>query len=244
MFQYKNALLSKKIPTWFGLSIVTTSLVLGIYQIESESSIDSKASDHIYHNLTVSNVTDNSVSISWQTPQKKNTILKYGISPQSIDQIVYDDRDILKQEAGEYFNHYVTIKELNSNTNYYFSPDSSPDQIHQLITGSKLNDSKQKESIISGYVETLNHNPAEGVLVYLKADQSNLLSTMVTNSGEWSIPLHNLKKSDLSAFYLYDRESLLEIDLVGDSDLKSHISIKYKNKHIKPIITLGQDYIF
>ena len=66
----------------------------------------------------VKRVTDNSAEISWSTDAPGSSIVKYGASPNALNETAEEPWGGTKDASG--YNHSVWIKNLKPNTNYYF----------------------------------------------------------------------------------------------------------------------------
>ena len=118
----KNTLNKFKIPTILGLGIIVMGIIVGVYLTVNEQIFISRASPNIAaQNITLSNISDDSVTISWQTQTPVSSFITYGITnPGST--VVLDDRDNNNPAGGSkpHSIHYVIIKNLLPKTGYQY----------------------------------------------------------------------------------------------------------------------------
>ncbi|MFQ5492731.1 MAG: fibronectin type III domain-containing protein [Candidatus Dojkabacteria bacterium] len=73
--------------------------------------------------IVIGNQTATSATVSFLTPAAAtDATLKYGTSTDSLDLIASDNRDIGTGTSGNYTTHIIDLKNLQANTEYYFSP--------------------------------------------------------------------------------------------------------------------------
>ncbi len=107
-----------KIPTLLGLGIIILGLIAGVYLVLREQIFFSQASSSVApQNIIVSNITEDSVTISFTTASPATSFITYGLQNPK-EQTVLDDRDTDKPTAR--LTHYVTIKNLSGQTNYQY----------------------------------------------------------------------------------------------------------------------------
>jgi hypothetical protein len=105
----------------FGLAII----LLGAFGLsgaraQSSDDVDSLPPVRITHGPVVENVTDSTATIAWSTNVNSGTTLRYGTSPNHLD-----------QGAGMPwggFTHRVYLKDLRPGTEYFFQAESGKAQ--------------------------------------------------------------------------------------------------------------------
>ena len=113
-----NSLLDRfRIPTLLGLAIIILGTATGVYLVLQNQTITSQATiDNTPQKVTISNITDTSVTISWQTPSKIGSFVSFGTT--SPNQTVVDDRDTSAPIPRT--DHVATIRNLTPQTSYNY----------------------------------------------------------------------------------------------------------------------------
>ena len=99
-----------KIPTLLGLGIILLGIGVGVFLVlRQQTFLSSAAPSQTPQNITVSNITDSEVSISWQTSNPSLGFVTFGQSDAN-EQTVLDDRDNKLPQT--HLIHYVSLKNL------------------------------------------------------------------------------------------------------------------------------------
>ncbi len=180
-------------------ALLSLGLFLTIFLVNNRTNFFSKASTGDFpKNIQISNITDDSVTISYQTDGKVIGNIIFGIDPDNLDFISIDDRDQLNQISNTYNFHHITLRGLEPNTKYFFSINSgtnnylNENNFFEFQTGSLI--TKEPPSQIPAVGNVLLQNgtsPSEGI-IYLKTNNSQLTSTLIKN-GKYIIPLNSLR---------------------------------------------------
>jgi len=241
----KKNLLNKKIPTFLGLLFLALGIAGAIFFINKGKSLspDTKAKikpEKIY----LTNIGDNQFTVSWITKKKTSGAIKYGKTTK-IKTVVPDDRDQLSGEKGEFLTHYVTIKNLEPATTYYFkiiSGNSLYDnngQLYKVTLGPAIG-SGGEAKIVNGKVLDSNNLPAKGAIVYLNAADAVPASSLTDKEGRWVIYLNKIRNTSLTEYINLDPEAaVLKINAEAGSQSASAVTIT-KNAFPVPDIILGQ----
>ncbi len=191
------------IPTILGLLIAIGGLTAGLWLLKGPSSFGVRASgDEIPIDIRTTNITDNSLTVSWTTAKATSGFVKYN------DLVVSDDRDQERGNVGNYFTHIISLRGLKSSTGYKIKIGSGKSQSNEQIvtTGPTLRNPPPAD-VIYGQVNTLGGDPADGALVYAQIPGMVSQVALVKASGSWVIPLSLSRTSDLTSYAPYDRES-------------------------------------
>lgn len=239
-----------RIPTFLGLAVVFLGIVGGVFLLRSRTGFFSKAESEITpKQVRITNIAENSFSVSWVTDKKTQGHLLYGESKDFLT-IANDDRDQLSGEKGSFYTHHVTVRGLKPNTDYFFKIVSDGENFdnngsfYQVKTGPSLSNPPPND-IVYGTVLKPDGTPAGGVIVYLSLANASPLSTLTRSSGTWAIPLNLSRTSDLSSWLSYDKEaSVLEIFIQGGIEGVANGMTTTKNDSPVPPITLGKDFDF
>ena len=202
-----------RIPTILGLSVIVFGLVTGIYLTLQNQIILTKAAPETNpKNITVSNIEDTSVTISWETNQKDKGLVKYGISS--------TDENSALSETGNI--HYVEISNLTPKTTYRYIIVSGKTKTNpgEFTTLSPLTPNTLKP--LTGSVLDGNQPVQEG-LVYLKVSDK-ILSATVKALGNFIIPLTSLGTTDVTVGNLEiisqdGKKATATVNLVNDGPI-------------------------
>ncbi len=239
----------KKIPTVFGLLIlalgigVTTFLVQkgDFFPISATTSEEPK-------DVRISNITDNSFTVSYFTDDKITGVISYGTSS-SLGQSGLDDRD---QELGKIVPHKIhnfTIRNLQPVTKYYFTIVSGKQTYSnnslpfEATTGTLLNVEPPAQDPMSGKVITPNGNPPEEAIIYVVAENSQVVSTITKSDGNFVLPLNSLRNQDLSSYFTLELDTSIKLLAIGEG-MFSNIGLSTLQSHPVPVITLSNNYDF
>jgi len=241
----------KRIPTIIALLILILGIVGGIFLIKNTSRWFAGANPEIIpKEVKITNITENSFTISWITDAQVPGFVKYG-TDEEIAFTAQDDRDQLSGNQGSFFTHHVTVKGLTPSTNYFFKISSggklfdNNGQLYQVSTGPTIQGPSRESDVAYGTILKQDGSPAEGVIVYLTLTNASPLSTITRSSGNWVIPLNLARSTDLSSWLIYDKEASVEEIFVqgGPAGTATAISVT-KNDSPLPPITLGGNFDF
>lgn len=228
-----------KIPTLLGLSIIFFGIAGGVFLVGREQTFFSQAApDLTPQNITFTNITDNSVVISWQTSQATNSFVTFGQeNPQG--QTVLDDRDL--QTPTPRKNHYVTLKNLLPETRYQLKIVSGKitSEVIKFTTVNPPLTQNGFRPVIGSVLE--GNTPLNDGIAYLSIAGAVAQSSLIKTSGNFLIPISKIRKSDLSDTYSLTEDSIAKLTIISD---KGDVSVLFKLKvadNTLPILKLGQD---
>lgn len=223
-----------------GLIILILGLGVGVYLVLNQTGFFSRADASLAPvNLQVSNVSDNSFSVSWVTTKPTLGYVSYGID-EKLGSVTGDDRG-----QKEMLTHHVTLKNLNPNKTYYF----------KIISNSKIFDSNGKAlnqktapvadnapavaDPINGKVVKSNGSPSTEALVYLKFGNNSLLSSYTRSNGNWLITLNNARTADLKDYAKVNAGDEAEVIVSVGADGYVDKKFKIGDKKAVSKLTLG-----
>lgn len=169
--------------------------------------------------VTVSNVTNSQISLSWVTksPTRGAVVVsengQFPLLPIFIANLQKDDGEKNLKTMRLYLTHHVTIADLKPDKIYRFRIYQGLRQAGQgsFQTGSSLSSLSVPNPVYGRVVKADGKTPAVGVLVYLSAatpaTTSALLSIITNTSGRWSLDLANLRSSDFQKGFLLPSQS-------------------------------------
>lgn len=242
-----------RIPTVLGLGLLAAGLVAGVFLVGKVQQITPRAAESLPtpQNTTISNVGDQSFTVSWTTNSSSTGFLEVGRSGQTLSRRILDDRDKNVTSPGSYSTHYVTVNSLQSNTTYsfrigeglnsFFDQNGVPFSATtgQTVPANQISDSAQ------GTVTTRANQPARGAVVYAQLPGAQLLSALVSTNGNWIVPLSTARVSDLSNWTTYDRmTTVYALRVEGGTDGRSDVILTTASDRPTPPIVLGQSYDF
>ena len=182
-----------KIPTVLGLGIITLGIATGVILNLNEQNIISKAYPSVrVQNLTLTNVSDDSVTISWQTTSPVAAFINFGITS-------LNEYTILEKP---HTLHYVTIKNLLPKTTYQYKivTGKTSTDTFKFSTAIPLNTQIGLQPVIGSVLD--GDKPLNEGLVYLSIYGATTQSSLIKTSGNFLIPTSQIRKSDLSEFPL------------------------------------------
>lgn len=226
-----DALSKFKIPTILGLGIIILGLISGVYLVLREQVFFSQAAPSLSPpKATLSNITDTSITISWQTDSPILSFVTYGIqSPK--EETALDDRDNIKPTPRTI--HYVTIKNLSPQTPYQFKIQSGKvlSEIFKFETAKPLPNKAEFTPII-GYVMLDDQTPLNNGIAFLSITETITQSAPVKNGGNFLIPLSKIQIETLP--------EVAKLTIVADQG-EANALIKLKMNSILPPLKLGQN---
>lgn len=232
-----------KIPTILGLGIIIFGIVAAVILTLKEQSFISKASpDLTPQNITVSNISDSEVNLSWQTVQPVASFVTFGIKDVN-EQTVLDDRDNNPPAGGptSHSMHYVTIKNLLPKTTYQYKIFSGKisSETNSFETATPLTTQTGLRPIIGRVLET--DNPLDEGIAYLSISDATIQAALIKNSGNFLIPISSIRKSDLSEAFLITEDQILKLTIISEKG-QSNILFKLKDaEEGLPPIHLGEN---
>jgi hypothetical protein len=240
-----------RIPTLIAIFFLLLATVAGAILIKNRSRWLTGANPQSApKNVKVTNLTENSFTVSWISDAQVTGLLQYG-PEENLALTAKDDRDQLSGQEGSFSTHHVTVKNLQPSIKYYFKIISGGavfddnGQLYKITTGPLISSPLPVNDVAYGTVLDQSGSPVEEAIVYLTLAGNSLLSTLTTASGKWVIPLNLARTSDLSSWATYDKEASLEEIFVQAGLLGTATAVaatKYDNP--LPAISLGQNHDF
>ncbi len=223
-----------KIPTLLGLGIIIFGLIAGLYLVLREQIFLSQAAPSVVpekENIIVSNISEDSVTISWVTSSAASSFITYGLQNPK-EQTVLDDRDTGKPTAR--LTHYVTIKNLSGQTNYQYKivSGNAASDILKFNTSKAPENQTQFNPIIGKTVQD-DGNPVSDGIAYLSVTETVTLSALIKNGGNFLIPLSKIQVENLP--------EVAKLTIVTDSGEASALIKLNMDSKLLPPIKLGQN---
>jgi hypothetical protein len=204
----KRAFAQRQIPTLLGLGILIAALIGGTALIGVGGGVFAPRAtpQTTPKNLRITNVKDTSFTVSFMTDEKTTGFIKYGKSESELKTQASDDRDQLTGNVTQYSSHYITVRDLDPNTDYFFTVGTASvpkfdnnGAAFTVKTAAKAGNPTAAKTAY-GTVNTSSGTPADGAILYLSIEGVSELSALVKSSGSWAIPLSNARTTDLSNY--------------------------------------------
>lgn len=234
-----------KIPTLLGLSIILIGIITGVILTLREQVFISQASPNAKaQNITLSNISETEITISWQTSTPATSFITFGQESPN-ETTVLDDRDTNPAPDGAgpkaHSIHYVTIKNLLPKTSYQYKIISGKTQSEILKFTTATPPSEQTGfrpiigSVLSG------GKPLDEGIVYLSIAGATTQSALIKSSGNYLIPISYIRKSDLSDSFSLSENTTVKLTVVSDQGQANALFKLKTTVNSLPPINLGEN---
>lgn len=235
------------------IGIILAILLVIIASIYTSFYFTEKSYQKDISNISISNISSNSATISWTTYTKDTGQIEiniddkfFFISALKKNQKFYDSRDIVEisqgkyelEQKGKYYVHHVTINGLEPETeyNYRFSTGIFTTSIGGKIKTFPIQESIKTPNPIYGYVFDQYGEPYDDVIVraYVNNPNNGVSQniTSVTDKGiGWSMDIgtiYSVSGQDLS----FEEDWTLVVEAIGPYRQKK---IEVPNTKVKPV---------
>jgi hypothetical protein len=228
----------KKIPTILGLLILLGVISASVFLTNRNTNSVSKASgDCTPQNPQITNITNNSASISFTTDSDC-------LSSLSIDNQTIENSAVISNDQKSKI-HYFDVSNLADNTDYNYSvigDGKSYDQTsYKFKTAQKPNSPIPSSNLAWGRIFTQDLKPAGKVMIFVNISSASPLSALVTTSGNWNISLANSFNDSKSDRFTPDKNTPEEIIVIDRDKQTTQISANTSQNDPTPDIILGQN---
>lgn len=238
----QNFLTRFRIPTLLGLGIIVAGIAVGAFLVLKQQNIISQAyPDVSAQNITIANLSDDSVTISWQTSDAVPSFISLGL--QDPNQTVLDDRDADSPDGGpkERMQHYATIKNLLPKTTYQYKiiSGTSSSETLNFTTAAPLNFQTGLKPIIGSVL--YRNEPLDEGIVYLEIADAAIQSSLIKNTGNFLIPMSQIRKLDLSEGFSPMKDTVAKLTVLSN---KGQSTVLFKLEDFEkelPAIKLGEN---
>lgn len=230
-----------KIPTIIGIAILIIGTFTGVFFLQKNQIFRIGASTTVVpKDVRVTNLSDNSATISWITGSATSTFISWGESQQSLNKIENESDTYQK-----FSTHSITITGLKPVTTYHFRINSEGTSFEnngvpwQFTTGEAIT-TNQNSYPISGSVISASGQVSKRALVYVTVNGYNL-STLTSDSGNFVLQLGSARTADLKNIAEIDpARTLLVIFVQAESGETSSAQIYPQSSNPTPPLVLGQ----
>lgn len=247
----KKSFAQRQIPTLLGLAILVASLIGGVAFLGQSSGAMFRpraAPQTTPKKVKVTNVKDDSFTVSFITDEATAAFIKYGTTANSLKLQAGDDRDQLSGSVAPYNTHYITVRDLTPDTTYYYVLGTGTNAKFDnngtpfVIKTAKKSGSPPLAKTIYGNIVTSASTPAGGVMVYVSIEGVGPLSALTKDSGSWAIPLSSARTTDGSQYAQIDQATQLVVNVQGNGESDtSSATFTVADAQPAKTITLGQN---
>lgn len=245
----KKSLLQRQIPTILGLTLLAVAMIAGIVLLGRNTGAFSPraAPETTPQKIKITNITDSSFTVSFLTTERTAGFVRYGTEARKLSSQISDDRDQLSGSIGEYQTHHVTVRGLQPKTNYYFvlgtgnnAQFDNNGNPYEVETAQRKGNPSAAQTIY-GTITTNSGQAADGAIVYASIGGVGQMSSLVKNSGSWTIPLSNARTADGSSYADISEEDDVSIFVQGNlSQPTSNFSTSVAEAQPVPSTVLGE----
>jgi hypothetical protein len=241
----RKSIWNKAIPTYVALGLIIGGIFVTSFLVSRGVITVGRASAGITpQNVTVTNNTDTSFTISYSTTQPTIGTILYGKGG-LLDKTQTEDTIAQTKET---YSHSITVEGLQPKTTYEFVINSNGIEFknqnanYTAQTGSTL-DNQPPARPIQGIVLLEDGSEAVDTLVILSTTGSQTLSTKTNETGVYSFDISTLRSADLQEFFIPNENTEFKlIATMSGSSATAHVMLTDTNEI--PTITLSNTYQF
>lgn len=231
------------IPSLFGILILMIGVFVGVFFLEQQQVFKLGASPETTpKNVEITNVSQNSFTISWATDAKTIGFIKYGEEINSIN------KTATEENTPSDTVHSITVTNLKQNTNYYFEITSSgieyDNEGEPWIAKTTINIPPAINNFISGTIIDNNQNPVANALIYASNLNTNKLSSKTSETGSFVIAASFFVNSSLSGEAMLDDNSIIDIFVQKSPNQIASAKVLLSNTSPIPQIEIGKIHDF
>ncbi|MDP3994668.1 MAG: fibronectin type III domain-containing protein [bacterium] len=242
----------KKILTTIGILIFTALVGISVYVVTNKkvyllTKADPQA---IPKSVKITNISENSFSVSWYTDKPTGAFIKYGDQPSKLNQtLVYENHETetITREI-----HHFTLKNLRPKTIYYFKIVSNTEEFgeqgapfSQAIPAVIETAPPPPDPVYGKITDSFGNALTEPVLVYLDLENTTLISSITKTDGSWAAALNNARNNNLSDYSKYDPENeTINVLVISKSGQTTTATTTTANDTPVPTIKLGSQNNF
>ena len=238
---------SRIIVTLLGVAFLTVAVGVTSYLTQSRQSLRSLAGGaEVPKEVKITNLTENSVSVSWITDVDVIGSVNYGIDT-TLGVTALEDRI----GAAKTSVHHVTLKPLQPATTYYFKISSGKGQYGQganayvVKTPSLIGTPPPPQTVYGTLI-----NPDSSVfggrgVVYVDTLGGGTASTVINPAnGNWSVSISTIRTKDLNSYVSLGNNTSLTLFVQAGEAGTSRATVKLVQTQPVPTMTLGETYNF
>ncbi len=225
-----------KLPTILGVIVLVFGVVAGVFLINSRQVFKIGASvASVPKNVRVSNITDNSATVTWTTDIDSKGFVKWGKSELLLGKVTLED------DSQASIVHSANIIGIKTGSSFYFKINSdSKDYDNQGIawqaTTSNTKINSNSNQVASGTVLNSDGSTPARAIVYLTIN-GGVASALTSTEGNFVIPLSTYFETIVDT-------SPIEITVQGGTKGTTTAVIYPKTIKFIPTMILGRSYDF
>lgn len=242
-------LLNRRVPAILWVILILIGIPLTIYNLKNQTASSSQASEsESPQDVKVTNISNNSFTVTYRTQTPSIGSVNYGPDKQ-LGTSVLENIDEGNAALSPRTIHSISLKELTPSTKYYLEIVSGDNTFlnngtpYEITTGPEIPSPFAQENIIKGKIILPNGDAPSEAIILVSAQNSQILSGIVNNNGEFSFSLKDLRTDDLTSYFNITNSTVFNI-LATDGFSKSSISASLGQTGFVPTITLSNDYDF
>jgi len=231
------------IPSLVGILILMLGVFVGVFFLEQQQVFKLGASPETTpKNVEFTNVSENSLTISWVTDAKTIGFIKYGDTLNSINNTVTEENNPSDTA------HSVTITNLAQNTNYYFEITSAGIEYDNngqpWVAKTTVNIPSNLNNFITGTIIDESQNAVSNAIVYASNTNTNKLSTKTSSTGSFVIAASFFVNASLSGEADLDNNSVIDIYVQKSPSQIASAKVLLSNSSPIPQIEIGKFHDF
>jgi len=245
----RSSLWYKRIPTLFGLLLLGIGIISINLALNNGTFFTTRATPtYAPEQVRITNLTDTSFSVSYITRDSVLGTVSYGTTG-SGGKVALDDRDQQSGNPLPYTIHHITIKNLNPNTDYFFSITSSDrvfldkDKPFNVKTLPVLTQNPTRQAPIVGGISHSNGSKDNNILVLLVSDSAQTLSVLAKPDGSFVMPLNAIRSKDFLQYITFRDSDIIKL-LALAPEGRATVSVLPKQISPVPPIVIGNTYDF
>lgn len=234
-----------KIPTILAIVILLAGTFAGVFYLNFRQVFKIGASTSAQpKDVRISNISDNSATISWTTDSQTSDFLSWGVTEGSISTV---ENESVNGE--KFFTHSISLSGLKPSSDYFFKINSEGADFDnngvpwKFTTGTTLAINPFTE-VISGSVINTSGQPVNRALIYITID-GYLASTVTSDTGNFVYQLGNVRTPDFQGYTQIDPQTtLLQVSASDGVGGSASAQIFPQSANPIPPMVLGQVYDF
>lgn len=244
----KETFWNKRIPTLLGIFLIGVGIILTTYLVQAGVvTLGRAAPGYTPENIRISNITNASFTVSYITKEASVGSISYG-SNENLSEVALDDRDQQSGSVTPATVHYVTIRNLQPKSKYFFRITSNQttflnnDAPFFATTALSLTDISPVQKPLIGKI-IFKSGKSKEAIVYLTAKNAQTISTLVNPDGSYILPLNSLRNQELTSYVTFENDQIITM-LVASSEGTSSVILSADQINPVPQVFLANNYDF
>lgn len=196
--------------------------------------------------VRITNVTENSFTVSWLTEAAVSGSVTYGTSPDELKQAAIEDDAAVMSDI-----HSIDVRPLKPDTEYHFLIQSGNGRWDNagvpftVKTFKVLSTPPPPKSVYGSILPGNRDKPPERAVVYVDIPGAQPMSTsIITSTGNWALSISTARNKDGSKYIALTDANILTIYIEAGNKGHSLATVKLSQAAPVPSMALGQEYEF